>query len=167
MVADWKTANPDKADEPKPEDLVGGFFASFAKAHPGKWPGVVEARQADGSTVKRVEPVASDPALHANLFDAWLSDPANADKAADLEPMTVDAVTTSGSRLDPHITLRNALSAYQLDRVARKRAAPKAAVAELVRAKAFTPLAGLVGEPLVNVLELNVDLDAKFPVPAK
>lgn len=165
VAADWRKANPDKGDEPKPEDLVGGFFASFARVHPGKWPGVVEAKQADGTTAKRVEPVASDPALHANLFDAWLSDPANADKAADLEPMTVDAVTTSGSGLDPHVTVRNALSVYQLDRVAKKRAAPKEAVAELVRAKSFTPLSGLVGEPLVNVLELNVELDARYPRP--
>jgi K+-transporting ATPase ATPase C chain len=39
--AEWKKANPDKIDEPKPEDLVAPFFASFAKVHPGKWPGFV------------------------------------------------------------------------------------------------------------------------------
>ena len=75
-------------------------------------------------------------------------------------------VTASGSGLDPHVTLRNALSVYQLDRVAAKRSAAPAAVAELVRSKSFTPLAGLVGEPLVNVLELNVELDQRFPLPA-
>ena len=115
--------------------------------------------------------MASDAAIHANFFDLWVSDPANREKA-DLEPVPVDMVTASGSGLDPHITVRNALSVYQLDRVARKRAASpadfdkvKQAVAELVRAKSFTPLSGLVGEPLVNVLELNIELDKQFPLP--
>ena len=90
--------------------------------------------------------MASDPAIHANFFDLWLSDPANAAKAADMEPVPADMVTASGSGLDPHITLRNALSVYQLDRVAKKRAASpaecervKQRIADLVRAKSFTP----------------------------
>jgi K+-transporting ATPase ATPase C chain len=174
VIEDWKKANPDKSDDPKPEDLVGPFFASFAKVHPGKFPGVVETKKADGSVDKRIEPVSTDQAIQSNFFDLWLSDPANADKAADLEPVVADMVAASGSGLDPHITLRNALSVYQLDRVAKKRAATpadvdrvKREIADLVRAQSFTPLSGLVGEPLVNVLELNLDLDRKFPVPAQ
>ena len=172
VTEEWKKANPDKTDDPKPEDLVGSFFASFAKAHPGKFPGVAEVEQPDKSKVKRIEPVSSDAAIHSNFFDLWLSDPANKDKAADLETVPVDMVTASGSGLDPHITARNALSVYQLDRVAKKRAASptdvektKQGIAALVRAKSFTPLSGLVGEPLVNVLELNVELDKQFPLP--
>lgn len=172
VTEEWKKANPDKTDDPKPEDLVGVFFASFAKVHPAKWPGVVEAEQPDKTKVKRIEPVSSDAGVHANFFDLWLSDPANKEKAADLETAPVDMVTASGSGLDPHITLRNALSVYQLDRVAKKRSATPAdvektrqAVAELVKAKSFTPLSGLVGEPLVNVLELNTELDKQFPLP--
>ncbi|HEX4609747.1 MAG TPA: potassium-transporting ATPase subunit C [Urbifossiella sp.] len=172
VTAEWKQANPDKTDDPKPEDLVGPFFASFARAHPGKWPGVVEVKLPDGKTEKRIEPVSSDAAIHANFFDLWLSDPATAAKAADLEPVPVDMVTASGSGLDPHITLRNAQTVYQLDRVAAKRTPPggdgektRQGIAELVRSKSFTPLSGLVGEPLVNVLELNIELDIKFPVP--
>lgn len=102
----------------------------------------------------------------------WVSDPANATKAADLAPVIADMVTTSGSGLDPHITLRNALSVYQLDRVVKKRAASpvefnkvKQGIADLARARAFTPLTGLVGEPIVNVLELNLELDKQFPTP--
>ncbi len=171
IVTDWKKANSVKIDEPKPEDLVTAFFASFAKAHPSKFPGVVEAKRPDGKPAKQIEPVTSDAAIHANFFDLWLSDPANKDKAADLEPVVADMVTTSGSGLDPHITLRNALSVYQIDRVAKKRAATplrfdkmKQEITELVKSKSFTPLSGLVGEPLVNVLELNVELDKRFPV---
>ena len=80
-------------------------------------------------------------------------------------------VTTSGSGLDPHITLRNALSVYQLDRVAAARAGKRPVavvredIARLIEKQSFTPLSGLAGEPLVNVLELNLALDAQFPVP--
>ena len=174
VTEEWKKANADKTDESKPEDLVGPFFASFAKANPGKWPGVVEVEQPDKTKLKRVEPVASDAAIHANFFDSWLSDPANAAKLADVEPAVADMVTASGSGLDPHITARNALSVYQLDRVAKKRAASpaeveatKRGIADLVRSNSFAPLSGLIGEPLVNVLELNLALDAAFPLPAK
>lgn len=173
VVEGWKKANPEKTDEPKPEDLVAPFFASFAKAHPGKWPGVVEVEQPDKSKVKKIAPVSSDPGIHANFFDLWLSDPANKDLVSDLEPVVADMVMASGSGLDPHITLRNALSVYQLNRVAGKRTPPggdvdKAAqgIADLARKQSFTPLGGLVGEPLVNVLELNRELDQRFPVPS-
>jgi len=172
VTGEWKKANPGKTDDPKPEDLVAPFFASFAKAHPGKWPAVVERKQADGSTAKAIEPAGPDAAVHANFFDMWLCDPANAARAADLQPVVADMVTASGSGLDPHVTARNALSVYQLDRVAAKRAPSagdvervKQQIAGLVQELSFTPLAGLVGEPLVNVLELNLELDKRFPVP--
>ena len=172
VLGDWKKANPDNADGPKPEEIVAPFFAGFAKAHPGQWPGAVEFERADKTKAKRIEPVSSDAGIHANFFDLWLSDPANAAKVADLEPVVADMVTASGSGLDPHITARNALSVYQLDRVARKRAASpadfekvKRGIADSVRSKSFTPLSGLIGEPLVNVLELNIEMDRQFPLP--
>ena len=172
VVEEWKKANPTKTDEPKPEDLVGNFFTSFAKVHPGKWPVVVEGKAADGTVEKRIEPGSPNAVVHANFFDMWLQDPDNHAKVANLEPVPADMVTASGAGLDPHITQRNALSVYQLDRVAAKRTPAggdvektKQNIAELVRKQSFTPLTGLVGEPLVNVLELNVELDQKYPVP--
>jgi K+-transporting ATPase ATPase C chain len=179
VIADWKKANPTKTDDPKPEDLVAFFFASYSKAHPGKWPGVVEVEKPDMTKVKEVRPVSSDseivantPALCANVFDMWLQDPANRVKVADLEPVPADMVTASGAGLDPHITLHNALCVYQLDRVAARRTPPngdtakvRADIEALVRKHSFTPLSGLIGEPLVNVLELNIELDQQFPVP--
>ena len=172
----WKKANPSKTDKPKPEELVAFFFASYASVHPGKWPGIVEEKTTGR---RQIKPVTSDseiasgtPGICANFFETWLRDPANKDKAADLEPVVADMVTASASGLDPHITLRNALSVYQLDRVALKRT-PKGGnaqvvrddIAALARKQSFTPLSGLVGEPLVNVLSLNRELDAKYPVP--
>jgi K+-transporting ATPase ATPase C chain len=172
VVTDWKKANPTKTDDPKPEDLVALFFTSFAKAHPKKWPAVVEVKQPDGSTVKRIEPSAPDAAVHANFFDMWLQDPENRAKVEDLAPVPADMVTASGAGLDPHITLRNALCVYQLDRVAAKRTPfggdsvkVRAEIEALTKRLSFTPLSGLVGEPLVNVLELNIELDRQFPTP--
>lgn len=114
----------------------------------------------------------ADAPVAAAYFDMWLQDPVNRSKVADLEPVPADMVTASGAGLDPHITLRNALSVYQLDRVAAERTPPggdadrvRDDVAGLVKKHSFTPLLGLVGEPLVNVLELNIDLDKQFPVP--
>ncbi|MBA4187150.1 MAG: potassium-transporting ATPase subunit C [Planctomycetaceae bacterium] len=173
LIEQWKNANRAKTDHPKPVDLIPLFFVSFARAHPGKWPAVVEVKQTDGSVIKQVEPVAPDASVHANFFDMWLQDPANRPKTADLEPVPADMVTASGSGLDPHITLRNAMSVYQFDRVAAKRTLPGGNAAKirndiekLVRKHSFTPLCGLVGEPLVNLLELNVDLDRHFTVPS-
>jgi K+-transporting ATPase ATPase C chain len=181
VIEEWKKANPTKTDDPKPEDLVALFFASFAKAHPKKWPGVVEVERPDKTKIKEIRPVSSDaelvantPQICANFFDMWLQDPDPAirTKVADLEPVPADMVTASGAGLDPHITLRNALSVYQIDRVVAKRVPPNGAAAQvradieaLVRKHSFAPLSGLVGEPLVNVLELNIELDRRFPVP--
>lgn len=166
-VDDWKKSNPGK--EPKPEDLVGPFFTDYAKVHPGKWPGVVETKVGDRTT-KRIGVVDPDGAMASLFFDKWLQDPANAARVADLEPVPADMVTASGSGLDPHITLRNALSVYQLDRVAAARAGAnevstvREGIAKLIREQSFVPLGGLAGEGLVNVLELNLALDARFPI---
>ncbi len=80
----------------------------------------------------------------------------------DTAAVPADAVTASGSGLDPHLTLRAARA--QIDRVAAALAAKsggdvsatRSKLDVVLRASAFTPMAGLVGgEPLVNVLEVN------------
>ena len=79
-----------------------------------------------------------------------------------------DMVMASGSGLDPHITLKNAL--YQLDRVAAKRAADtnrdvakvRQEIKALLNQKKDAPLGGLVGIDLVNVLEVNLALSEQY-----
>jgi K+-transporting ATPase ATPase C chain len=76
-------------------------------------------------------------------------------------PIPVDLVTASASGLDPDISL--AAAYYQAGRIARARHLSLATVRGLIAAHARHPWLGLLGEPRVNVLELNLALDAVKP----
>lgn len=168
-LAAWKKENPDVAD-PKPEELAVAFFEGFSKENPGTWLTVAETKEKNekGDPIKRVELVrknSEDAAdIAAVFFDMWRQEHPD----VELQDVPADLVMASGSGLDPHITLDNAR--FQLDRVADKWAATtkrepavvKREIEVLLQDQASAPLGGLVGVPLVNVLEINVALRANY-----
>jgi K+-transporting ATPase ATPase C chain len=96
------------------------------------------------------------------LIDRVKQDVAAAQADNPGRPVPIDLVTTSASGLDPHITPASA--EFQLARVAHERAISEEALRALVSKHTEGRQLGFLGEPRVNVLELNLDLDASHPV---
>lgn len=105
-----------------------------------------------GSNQGPLNPALAD-AVKARIEALRAADPGNT------APVPADLVTTSASGLDPHISPEAAR--WQLPRIARLRGLPPAQLEQLVERHTEGPsLFGLVGEPRVNVLALNLALDA-------
>ncbi|HEY5475221.1 MAG TPA: K(+)-transporting ATPase subunit C [Tepidiformaceae bacterium] len=106
-----------------------------------------------------------DPADPSTSFDG-LKDRATAFRQANGVDAGVllpsDAVTASASGLDPHIS--PATAKLEVSRVAKARGASAAAIQQLVDQYTERPALGFVGQSRVNVLKLNIALDAQFPV---
>lgn len=95
------------------------------------------------------------------LLERVKSDVATAQADHPGMPVPIDLVTTSASGFDPHITPASA--EFQLARVAKARGVTVDRLRALVAKHTEGRQLGILGEPRVNVLELNLDLDRQFP----
>jgi K+-transporting ATPase ATPase C chain len=114
----------------------------------GPYPG--NAGASSGSNLGPINPALVD-AAQFRIDALRAADPGNT------APVPVDLMTASGSGLDPHIS--PAAAEYQAARVARVRGLPVETVRELVVRHTAGRQWGILGEPVVNVLELNLALD--------
>ena len=118
-------------------------------------PDAYNAAASSGSNLGHSNPALAE-AVAARIAALRAADPGNTD------PVPVDLVTASASGLDPDIS--RAAADYQLARVARARGLPSAQVQALVDRYTQGTVLGFLGEPRVNVLQLNLALDA-LPAP--
>jgi potassium-transporting ATPase KdpC subunit len=167
LVADFVKANPG-TPQPKASDLAVVFFEHFSKDHPGMFPSAVTHKGPDGKDVTEIEPVKDGSDIQSMFFEMWREDHPD----AQLQDVPGDYVTTSGSGLDPDITVQNA--EFQLDRVAAKWAEDlkrnptqvRQEIETILQQHTFSPGAGLFGEPIVNVLEINLALRGRYGAPS-
>ncbi len=173
----WSKAHPDIVAQfvkdnpatPKPaaSDLAVVFFEHYSKDHPGTFPGPVTHKDKAGKDVTEIAPVKTGSDIQSIFFDMWRQD----HPSVALNDVPGDMVTTSGSGLDPHITVENA--EFQLDRVAGKWAQDlkrnpekvRQEIEAMIQSDAFSPGGGLFGEPIVNVLQLNLELRNRYGSP--
>jgi K+-transporting ATPase ATPase C chain len=131
----------------QPFSAPGYFWSRPSATGPQPYNGAVSSGSNQGPINPNLEAAVRDriAALRA-------ADPDNA------RPVPIDLVTASGSGLDPHVS--PAAAEYQVGRVARARGLDEAQVRALVKTATEGRTFGLLGEPRVNVVQLNLALDA-------
>jgi K+-transporting ATPase ATPase C chain len=143
-----------KDGKPVGSSLIGQSFSDpkyFWSRPSATGPMPNNASSSGGSNLGPTNPALMD-AIKARVQALRDADPGNT------QPVPVDLVTASASGLDPHIS--PAAAEYQIARVARLRSLSADAVHKLVAEHTEGRQFGILGEPRVNVLELNLALDA-------
>jgi|SRR5205809_2462120 len=127
-------------------------------------PGYFHSRPSNAGT--GYDPTASSGSnlgpTNKTLIDRVKTDVQKAQAENPSTPVPIDLVTASGSGLDPEIS--PAAAEFQIPRVARERATKEDDVRTLVQKHTKDRDLGFLGEPRVNVLELNLDLDSLHPL---
>ncbi len=144
-------------------DLIGQNFTSAGYFH-GR-PSATSGPDPKDSTKTIPAPYAADNSIGSNYGPTSKALIARVKSGADAlhsenpsAAVPVDLVTSSASGLDPDIT--PVAAQFQISRIAKARGLSEAAVRQLVASHVDGRLFGIIGEPHVNVLKLNMDLDA-------
>jgi K+-transporting ATPase ATPase C chain len=145
----------------KDKKLIGSRIIGQAFTGPGYF----HSRPSAAGTGNGYDPTSSGgsnfgPTNH-QLLDRVKGDVDRLSKENPGAPVPIDLVTSSGSGLDPDIS--PAAAEFQIPRVARERGASEAELRALVAKHTVPRQWGLLGEPRINVLELNLDLDSSHP----
>jgi K+-transporting ATPase ATPase C chain len=140
--------------------LIGQTLAN-PETHPEYFWGRRSAASVDSATGVVYSSGSNYGPLHPALREEVAARVALLRASGVVGPIPVDLVTTSGSGLDPHIS--PAAAEAQAARVARARGMTLEHVRALITAHTEPPTLGLLGAARVNVLELNLDLDAHSP----
>jgi K+-transporting ATPase ATPase C chain len=135
--------------------LIAQGFAKPEYLHPRPSAAGNDGYDASGSSGSNLGPLNPDLAKRI----AKDSEALRGDGAAG--PIPADAVTTSGSGLDPAVSPANAR--MQAARIAAARGAPESAVRKIIDDHTARPALGFLGQPAVNVLQTNLALDAALP----
>lgn len=144
----------DKSGQVIGSALIAQNFARPEYLHPRPSAAGADGYDAAGSSGSNLGPL--NPALGERIGKA-----ATELRAGDARPIPADAVTTSGSGLDPDVSPSNARR--QAARIAAARGVTAAQVEQVIAKNVRQPALGVMGQPAVNVLAVNLALDAAFP----
>lgn len=160
-----QTIFPDKANGQLIRQLDGALVGSRLIGQPFSSPGYFRSRPSAAGTTGYDAQASGGSNLgptNRKLIDRIKGDVHRLQAENPRQPVPVDLVTTSASGLDPHIS--PAAAEFQVARVAHERGMTEVEVRNIVAAHTEGRQFGLLGEPRVNVLELNLDLDRARPI---